>query len=84
MRGLPPSEDATYIPKLSGLLNKTLRNHYGQEKKLEESVVLRGSTISEGKVYVPSGGLFYASSTTHDAKPSGRIPYLFLVKMPTC
>ena len=32
--GLPPADDATYIPQLSGLLNKTLRNHYGQEKEL--------------------------------------------------
>ena len=30
--GLPPADDATYIPQLGGLLNKTLRNHYGQEK----------------------------------------------------
>ena len=34
--GLPPADDATYIPQLGGLLNKTLRNHYGQEKELAE------------------------------------------------
>jgi hypothetical protein len=78
IRGLPPSEDATYIPKLGGLLNKTLRNHYGQEKKLEEIIVLRGSTINDGKVHVPAGGLFYASSTTYDAKPFRQDPMLIL------
>jgi hypothetical protein len=76
--GLPPAEDATYIPKLGGLLNTKLRNHYGQEKDLAECVVLRGSTVQEGKVTVPAGGLFYASSTSQDAKPLRRDPFLVL------
>jgi len=76
--GLPPAEDATYIPKLGGLLNKTLRNHYGQEKELAECVVLRGSQVKDSKVIVPAGGLFYASSTSQDAKPLRRDPFLIL------
>jgi len=77
-RGLPPTEDATYIPKLGGLLNKTLHNHYGQKKDLAECVVLRGSKVKEGKAYVPAGGLFYASSTSDDARPLMRDPFLIL------
>ena len=76
--GLPPADDATYIPQLGGLLNKTLRNHYGQEKELAECIVLRGSTVKEGKVSVPAGGLFYASSTSLDAKPLRSDPFLIL------
>lgn len=76
--GLPPANDATYIPQLGGLLNKTLRNHYGQEKELAECVVLRGSTVKDGKVSVPAGGLFYASSTSQDAKPLRSDPFLIL------
>ncbi len=76
--GLPPANDATYIPQLGGLLNKTLRNHYGQEKELAECVVLRGSTVKDGKVSVPAGGLFYASSTSLDAKPLRSDPFLIL------
>ncbi len=76
--GLPPADDATYIPQLAGLLNKTLRNHYGQEKELAECIVLRGSTVKDGKVSVPAGGLFYASSTSLDAKPLRSDPFLIL------
>ena len=77
-RGLPPSEDATYIPKLGGLLNKTLHNHYGQKKDLAECLVLRGSSVKEGKAFVPAGGLYYASSTSDDARPLMRDPFLIL------
>jgi hypothetical protein len=77
-RGLPPADNATYIPKLGGLLNKTMRNQYGQKKDLAECVVLRGSKVVDGKVYVPAGGLFYASSTTDDARPLMRDPFLVL------
>jgi hypothetical protein len=77
-RGLPPSDNATYIPQLGGLLNKTMHNQYGQKKDLAECVVLRGSSITDGKVYVPAGGLFYASSTTEDARPLMRDPFLIL------
>jgi hypothetical protein len=76
--GLPPADDATYIPQLAGLLNKTLRNHYGQEKELAECIVLRGSKVKDGKVSVPAGGLFYASSTSLDAKPLKSDPFLIL------
>jgi hypothetical protein len=77
-RGLPPAGDATYIPQLGGLLNKTMHNQYGQKKDLAECVVLRGSSIKNGKAYVPAGGLFYASSTTEDARPLMRDPFLIL------
>ncbi len=76
--GLPPADDATYIPQLSGLLNKKLTNHYGQEKELAECIVLRGSRVQEGKVSVPAGGFFYASSTSMDAKPLRSDPFLIL------
>jgi hypothetical protein len=77
-RGLPPSDEATYIPKLGGLLNKTMHNHYGQKKDLAECIVLRGSSVKERKVHVPAGGLFYASSTSEDARPLMRDPFLIL------
>jgi hypothetical protein len=77
-RGLPPTGDATYIPQLGGLLNKTMHNQYGQKKDLAECVVLRGSSIKNGKAHVPAGGLFYASSTTGDARPLMRDPFLIL------
>ncbi len=76
--GLPPSDDATYMPQLAGLLNKKLTNHYGQEKELAECIVLRGSEVKEGKVSVPAGGFFYASSTSIDAKPLRSDPFLIL------
>jgi len=77
-RGLPPADNATYIPQLGGLLNETMRNQYGQKKDLAECVVLRGSSVRDGNVYVPAGGLFYASSTTEDARPLMRDPFLIL------
>jgi hypothetical protein len=76
--GHPPADDATNIPQMSGLLNKTLRNHYGQEKELAECIVLRGSKVKDGKVSVPAGGLFYASSTSLDAKPLRSDPFIIL------
>jgi hypothetical protein len=78
IRGLPPADNATYIPQLGGLLNKTMHNQYGQKKDLAECVVLRGSSVKDGKVHVPAGGLFYASSTTDDARPLVRDPFLIL------
>ncbi len=77
-RGLPPADNATYIPQLGGLLNKTMHNQYGQKKDLAECVVLRGSSIVDGKISVPAGGLFYASSTSEDARPLMRDPFLIL------
>jgi hypothetical protein len=77
-RGLPPAENATYIPQLGGLLNETLHNQYGQSKDLAECIVLRASSVKDGKVYVPAGGLFYASSTSQDARPLMRDPFIIL------
>lgn len=77
-RGLPPADNATYIPQLGGLLNATMHNHYGQKKQLAECIVLRGSSIKDGKVQVPAGGLFYASSTSEDARPLMKDPFLIL------
>jgi hypothetical protein len=76
--GLPPADDATYIPQLSGLLNETLRNHYGVEKELAECIVLRGSKIKDGKISVPAGGFYYASSTSLDARPLRSDPFIIL------
>jgi hypothetical protein len=78
VHGLPPADDATYIPQLAGLLNKTLTNHYGQQKELAECIVLRGSEVKEGKISVPAGGFFYASSTSMDARPLKSDPFLIL------
>ncbi|MEW5804678.1 MAG: hypothetical protein AB1847_21520, partial [bacterium] len=78
VRGLPPSEDATYIPELKGLMNKKLHNHFGEESLLQECVVLRGSSVKEGKVTIPPGGLFYASSTSGSARPLVGDPLLVL------
>jgi hypothetical protein len=77
-RGLPPADNATYIPQLGGLLNQTMHNQYGQKKDLAECIVLRSSSIKDGKVLVPAGGLFYASGTTNDARPLMRDPFLIL------
>lgn len=77
-RGLDPLPDATYIPELGGLLNKVHHNQYGQERALSECLVLRRSEIKEGKAYVPSGGLFYSSETSYDARPLMRDPFLLL------
>ena len=76
--GLPPADDATYIPQLSGLLNKTLRNHYGEKKDLAECIVLRGSHIKDGQITVPAGGFYYASSTSMDARPLRSDPFIIL------
>ncbi len=77
-RGLSPADNATYIPQLGGLLNKTMHNQYGQKKDLAECIVLRGSSIVDSKISVPAGGLFYASSTSEDARPLMRDPFLIL------
>lgn len=78
VRGLEPVRDATYIPKLDGILNKTAHNQYGQKRDLSEGIVLRQSTVKKGRVIVPAGGLYYASDTSHDARPMMRDPFLIL------
>ncbi|MGD9157313.1 MAG: hypothetical protein PVG39_02810, partial [Desulfobacteraceae bacterium] len=40
-RGLAPVMDATYMPELGGVLNKTYHNQYGQKRDLSECIVLR-------------------------------------------
>jgi len=77
-RGLDPWRDATYMPELGGVIKRTLRNQYGQKRDLAECVVLRRSHIKDGKAYVAAGGLYYASDTSHDARPFMRDPFLIL------
>ncbi len=77
-RGLAPVMDATYMPELGGVLNKTYHNQYGQKRDLSECIVLRESKIEDGKAYVPAGGLFYSSETSQDARPFMREPFLIL------
>lgn len=76
--GLPPTENATYIPELGGLVNATMQNHYGQKADLAECIVLRNSKVENGTVRVPAGGLFYASSTSENARPLAQSPFLLL------
>lgn len=76
--GLAPASNMTFMPHLPGLRNKTFRNHFGKSKSLSEAVVLRQSTIKEGKATVPAGGLFYISETSDDAQPFHRDPFLVL------
>jgi len=76
--GLEPADDMAFIPQLAGLKNKTYRNHYGKKKSLSEAVVLRKSSIKDGRATVPAGGLFYISETSGDAQPFMRDPFLIL------
>lgn len=76
--GLSPAADMTFLPHLTGLRNKVYKNQYGQKKHLSEAIVLRGSSIKEGKATVQPGGLFYISETSHDARPLTRDPFLVL------
>ena len=66
-RGLPPADNATYIPKLGGLLNKTMHNQYGQKKDLAECVVLRGS--SGGKQDIRAGRRAFLRLEHHAKMP---------------
>lgn len=76
--GLQPAENMMFLPKLSGLRNKTYKNQYGKKKALSEAVVLRQSVIKKGQATVPQGGLFYISETSGDAQPFRRDPFLVL------
>lgn len=78
IRGLDPYLDATYIPKLEGILNTTAHNQYGQKRDLSECIVLRRSSIKDNKVNVPAGGFYYASDTSYEARPYKRDPMLIL------
>lgn len=76
--GLAPAGDMVFMPHLAGLRNKTYRDQYGNSNALSEAIVLRGSSIKDGRVTVPAGGLFYISETAKDAKPLVRDPFLVL------
>ncbi len=78
LHGLAPARDMVFIPHLPGLLNKTYRDEYGNKNSLSEAIVLRGSSIENGKVTVPPGGLFYISETAKEARPLVRDPFLVL------
>ena len=78
VRGLDPSIEATYMPELGGVLNMTSHNQYGQKRDLSECIVLRQSTMENGNITVPEGGLYYASDTSVDARPLMRDPLLIL------
>lgn len=77
-RGLQPSNDATYMPELGGLKRVKAHNQYGQKRDLSECLVLRGSSVKDGNVRVPAGGLYYTSETSEDARPLMRDPLLVL------
>ncbi|HOO90757.1 MAG TPA: hypothetical protein PLA74_08025 [Syntrophales bacterium] len=77
-RGLDPRSNATYMPILGGLRHGTWHNAYGQKRDLAECVVLRQSSIKDGKAYVSPGGLYYVSETSYDARPLMRDPFLIL------
>ncbi len=76
--GLPPANDMTFLPHLSGLRNKSFHNHYGQKKQLSEAIIVRKSEIAGSKATIPAGGLFYLSETSGDAQPFMRDPFLIL------
>jgi len=76
--GLTPAENMVFMPKLAGLKNKQYRNQSGRKKHLSEAIVLRKSSVSEGKATVPPGGLFYLSETEGHAEPLVRDPFLIL------
>jgi len=76
--GLEPAEDMVFMPKLAGLKNKSYRNQSGQDKHLSEAIVLRRSSVADGKATVPPGGLFYISETEGPAEPLVRDPFLIL------
>ncbi|MEJ2247987.1 MAG: hypothetical protein P8Y80_18250, partial [Acidobacteriota bacterium] len=76
--GLEPAADMVFMPKLAGLRNKQYRNQSGQEKSLSEAIVLRKSSVADGRATVPAGGLFYLSETEGHAEPLVRDPFLIL------
>ncbi len=76
--GLEPADDMPFIPDLGGLRNRTYKNLYGQVKRLSEAVVLRQSSVAEGKVTVPAGGLYYLSEVADEAAPLRGDPLFIL------
>ena len=76
--GLEPAPDMPYVPDLGGLRTQVLKNHYGQERRLSEAVILRQSSIDKGAARVPAGGLYYVSETADEARPLMGDPFLLL------
>ena len=76
--GLAPAGDMPFIPDLGGLRHKTFKNQYGQPRNLSEAVLVRKSSVKDGKAFVPAGGLCYISETEQDAAPFRRDPFLLL------
>lgn len=74
----PDAFTMPYIPDLGGLRNQSFKNQYGQVHHLGEAVVVRQSSIADGKATVPAGGLYYISETETDAAPLRRDPFLIL------
>ena len=76
--GLEPAANMVFMPQVAGLKNKQYRNQSGQEKHLSEAIVLRKSSVADGRATVPAGGLFYISETEGHAEPLVRDPFLIL------
>lgn len=76
--GLAPAGDMPFIPDLGGLRHKAFKNQYGQQRELSEAVLVRKSSVKNGKATVPAGGLCYISETQEDAAPFRRDPFLLL------
>ena len=76
--GLAPAGDMPFIPDLGGLRHKAFKNQYGQQRELSEAVLVRQSSVKDGKAAVPAGGLCYISETEEDAAPFRRDPFLVL------
>lgn len=76
--GLEPADDMPYMPDLGGLRVKTFKNQYGQVRHLAEGVVMRHSSVAEGKATVPAGGFYYISETQEDAAPFMGDPFFLL------
>ncbi len=76
--GLEPADDMPYIPDLGGLRHQTFKNQYGDVRHLSEGVVLRRSSVEDGKATVPAGGLYYISEVAEEARPLRRDPFFIL------
>ena len=76
--GFEPADDMPYIPDLTGLRHQSFKNQYGQPRHLSEGVVLRQSSIKDGKATVPAGGLYYISEVEDEVRPLMRDPFFIL------
>ena len=57
---------------------KPSKTSIGQPRELSEAVLVRKSSVKDGKAVVPAGGLCYISETDEDAAPFRRDPFLLL------